>query len=155
MALRPQGCRFEQVLRSEKGYVVPRRDGRVVAGSTSEEVGFEKKVTAGGLHQILDSALEPCPALASAEVLETWCGLRPGTPDAVPILGPLETDGLIVATGHYRNGILLAPITARLVREWIIAGRTSFDAKQFSPRRFSASPQHGKTFTDSPTASNF
>ena len=68
-------------------------------------------------------------SLQGAEVVETWAGLRPGTPDGLPILGPTDVDGLLIATGHYRNGILLAPITAKLVREWITTGKTEFDAR--------------------------
>ena len=83
----------------------------------------------------------PCrkwrPALAAAEVVETWSGLRPDTPDHLPLLGPGELDGLTFATGHYRNGILLAPITAKLVREWVTERRVSLDWERFSPLRFS------------------
>jgi glycine oxidase len=135
LALRRHGFALKRVLRSKRGYLVPRDDGRVVAGSTIEEVGFEKKVTAGGIRKIIEMAVEQCPELNEAELLEAWCGLRPGTPDALPILGPV-TEGLIMATGHYRNGILLAPITARLVREWIVNGETSFDPLTYSPLRF-------------------
>ena len=77
-----------------------------------------------------------CPALEDAEILETWAGLRPGTPDDLPILGPTDIDGLLIATGHYRNGILLSAVTAKLMREWVIEGRTSFNAEVFSPMRF-------------------
>jgi glycine oxidase len=137
LALRPDAPLFRQVLRSERGYLVPRRDGRVVAGSTSEEAGFEKRVTPDGIRKILDAALELCPSLARAEIVERWCGLRPGTPDDLPILGLTDIEGLLIATGHYRNGILLAPVTARLVRDWILNGRTDFNAAVFSPLRFS------------------
>lgn len=141
LALRPQNFRLNQVLRSEHGYLVPRADGRIVAGSTIEEAGFEKKVTAEGIVRILHAALAMCPTLSGAELIETWSGLRPGTPDALPILGPADAEGLVVATGHYRNGILLAPITAKLVREWITTGKTHFDASRFSPQRFSGQAQ--------------
>jgi glycine oxidase len=137
LALRPDAPILRRVLRSERGYLVPRRDGRVVAGSTSEEAGFEKRVTPEGMRKILDAALELCPSLARAEIVETWSGLRPGTPDDLPILGPTDVEGLLIATGHYRNGILLAPVTAKLVREWIVKGRTDFNAAAFSPLRFS------------------
>lgn len=139
LALRHDGFRLSRVLRSERGYLVPRRDGRIVAGSTKEEAGFEKRVTAAGIRKVLDAAIELCPALASAEIVETWSGLRPGTPDDLPILGPTDIEGLLIATGHYRNGILLTPITAKLVREWIIGCREDFealDAAAFSPLRF-------------------
>jgi glycine oxidase len=136
MALRTDGPGLRRVLRSERGYLVPRPDGRIIAGSTSEDAGFDKNVTPEGLRKIFDAALELFPGLANADVIETWSGLRPGTPDDLPILGPTDIEGLLVATGHYRNGILLAPVTAKLVREWIIDGRTTFDAEAFSPLRF-------------------
>ena len=136
LALKRGGFGLQCVLRSERGYLVPRADGRVVAGSTTEEAGFEKKVTAAGTVQILAAALELCPELAGAEIVETWSGLRPGTPDALPILGPTRMAGLIAATGHFRNGILLAPITAKLVREWVTSGGVNFDVQRFSPLRF-------------------
>jgi glycine oxidase len=145
MALRPEGVSLRRVLRSERGYLVPRRDGRIVAGSTSEEAGFEKRVTPAGMRQVFDAALELFPGLAGAEVLETWAGLRPGTPDDLPILGPTDIEGLVIATGHYRNGILLAPVTAKLVREWITEARVTFDAAAYSPLRFSNQKTQART----------
>jgi glycine oxidase len=139
IALKPDHLRLQRVLRTEHGYLVPRRDGQIVAGSTSEDAGFEKRVTPEGLRKILDTALELVPALGGAAIVETWSGLRPGTPDDLPILGPADSDGLIIATGHYRNGILLAAVTAKLVREWVTIRRTSFDARLFSPLRFAKS----------------
>jgi glycine oxidase len=136
LALRRQGLALRHVLRSERGYLVPRSDGRIVAGSTLEDAGFDKSVTAAGVRQIREAALELCPGLAGAETLETWAGLRPGTPDDLPILGFTDVEGLILATGHYRNGILLAPITAKLVRDWIIDRSSRFDMQAFSPLRF-------------------
>jgi glycine oxidase len=135
-AFRPNGPGPRRVLRSQRGYLVPRKDGKIVAGSTSEDAGFEKRVTPEGQQKIRDAALELFPGLANAAVVETWSGLRPGTPDDLPILGPTDLEGLLIATGHYRNGILLAPVTAKLVREWIVDGRTSFDAGALSPLRF-------------------
>jgi glycine oxidase len=134
----PQRC----VLRSARGYVVPRSDGRVVAGSTLEEAGFEKAVTPAGMHHILDAAIELAPSLADAAITETWSGLRPGTPDQLPILGPTDIEGLFIATGHYRNGILLAVVTAKLIREWIVDGRASLPVEQFSPMRFAGEKLH-------------
>ena len=127
---------LRHVLRSERGYLVPREEAspqRIVAGSTLEDAGFEKRVTPGGLEQIFSAAQELAPTLGGAEVLETWCGLRPDTPDHLPLLGPGELAGLTIATGHYRNGILLAPITAKLVREWITEQRVSMDWQLFDP----------------------
>jgi glycine oxidase len=136
LALRQNNVTLRHVLRSERGYLVPRSDGRIVAGSTSEEAGFHKGVTAGGIRKIVEAGLELCADLGSAEILETWSGLRPGTPDDLPILGLTNMEGFVLATGHYRNGILLAPVTAKLVKEWVIDGRTTLDTQAFSPLRF-------------------
>ncbi|HXQ25207.1 MAG TPA: glycine oxidase ThiO [Candidatus Acidoferrales bacterium] len=138
LALRAESVSLQRVLRAGRGYLVPRRDGRIVVGSTLENAGFEKRVTAGGVRQMLDAALEMLPGLAGAELVESWAGLRPGTPDDLPILGPTDVEGLLIATGHHRNGVLLAPVTAKLVREWILNGGTTFEAEAFSPLRFSS-----------------
>ncbi len=136
MALRSAKVQIRRVLRSPRGYIVPRGNGLFVAGSTSENVGFEKSVTPAGLAQILRTALELAPGLADAAVVESWSGLRPDTPDHLPLLGPTDIEGLVIATGHYRNGILLAPITAKLIGEWLVE-RKSFPAGEaFSPLRF-------------------
>ncbi|MGH9795211.1 MAG: glycine oxidase ThiO [Candidatus Acidiferrales bacterium] len=138
VALRSERVSLRHVLRSHSGYIVPRADGRLVCGSTAEpEAGFEKRVTPEGQQHILAAATELVPALSHAAVVETWSGLRPDTPDHLPSLGPTHVEGLLMATGHYRNGLLLAPITARLMHEWIIEGRAaSFAAEPFSPLRF-------------------
>ena len=138
-ALRHCGTPIRHVLRSERGYLVPRGVDSpqvVVVGSTIENVGYEKCITSGGIEKILSAANELVPELAKAEIIETWCGLRPGTPDQLPILGPVDVDGLVFATGHYRNGILLAPVTAKLIGEWIAERRTSLDWDAFNPLRF-------------------
>ncbi len=136
IALRAHGLQIERVLWSEKIYLVPRNDGRILAGATVEYVGFEKQVTAGGLEKILSAAIELAPELAHAKIEETWAGLRPDSPDHLPILGPTDLDGLLIATGHFRSGILLTPITARLIREWVTQQRVSVDWARFSPLRF-------------------
>jgi glycine oxidase len=136
LALHSAEVNLRRVLRSERGYLVPRRDGRIVAGSTLENVGFDKRVTAEGMRKILDAAIELAPNLAGAEIVETWAGLRPATPDNLPILGPADVKGLFIATGHYRNGILLAPVTAKLVRDWILNQTMPAAAARFSPLRF-------------------
>jgi glycine oxidase len=138
VALQPSRNAPKCVLRAHNGYVVPRNDGRVIAGSTSENAGFEKQVTAEGIEQILRAATELAPSLASAVIVDTWSGLRPDTPDHLPILGPTDIEGLWIATGHYRNGILLAPGTARVMREWIVDGQPSLALEKFSPLRFAA-----------------
>lgn len=142
LALRSKDLKLQRVVRSEAGYLVPRRDGRIIAGSTLEDAGFDKHVTPSGICKILDAALELVPGLASAEIIETWAGLRPGTPDNLPVLGPTDIEGLLVATGHYRNGILLTPVTAKLLRMWILSGRVNTDTTAFSPLRFSAEKSH-------------
>ncbi len=148
-ALRHSGTPIRHVLRSEGGYLVPRgveSPQTVVVGSTIENAGYEKLVTSGGIEKILSAANELAPELAKAEIVETWCGLRPGTPDQLPILGPADVDGLVFATGHYRNGILLAPVTAKLVGEWITERKTYLDWERFSPLRFTrASPDRSAT----------
>lgn len=123
---------FSSVLFSSEGYLVPRKDGRVIAGSTLEFKGFEKSVTAEGLSKILNMAMSLVPALADAPVEETWAGLRPYTDDHSPLLGPGPLPGLFLATGHFRNGILLAPITARVVSEAVLGKKPSVDLRPFS-----------------------
>ncbi|MFZ1030607.1 MAG: FAD-dependent oxidoreductase, partial [Candidatus Acidiferrales bacterium] len=138
VALRSPTVKLKKVLRSSRGYLVPRRDGRIIAGSTLENAGFVKQVTPEGIRKILQGAKELAPGLAGAEIVEQWAGLRPDSPDHLPIIGPTEMKGLLIATGHYRNGILLAPVTAKIVRDWIVSGRASFLAESFSPLRFTA-----------------
>jgi glycine oxidase len=126
---------LSRVVFSDKGYVVPRADGRVLCGSTMEEVGFEKAVTAGGLVGVLALAIEIAPALAAAPVLETWSNFRPASPDGWPVLGPAAVPGLFYATGHTRNGILLTPITADAVAAAVLGRPPPFDLSPFSPAR--------------------
>jgi len=135
-ALRADDLKMERVLWSERIYLVPRNDGRILAGATIEYAGFDKRTTAGGIGKILSGAIDLAPGLANARLEETWAGLRPDSPDHLPILGPTNVDGLLIATGHFRSGILLAPVTARLVREWITEQRVSADWDRFSPLRF-------------------
>ncbi len=137
VALRSSNSNLRCALRGESGYLVPRNDSRTIAGSTLENAGFEKEITPAGIQKILSAVVELVPSLADAAIIETWAGLRPDTPDHLPILGPTDVEGLLIATGHYRNGILLAPVTARLLCEWIINGRTTISADAFSPLRFS------------------
>jgi glycine oxidase len=96
-------------------------------------------LTAGGIQKILAGAIELAPGLSSARIEEMWAGLRPDTPDHLPILGPTDLEGLLIATGHFRSGITLTPITARLVREWVTEQRVSVDWDRFSPMRFEGS----------------
>lgn len=136
LALRADDLQIERVLWSEKIYLVPRNDGRILAGATVEYVGFDKRVTAGGMEKVLAGAIELVPGLKDARIEETWAGLRPDSADHLPILGPTDVEGLVMATGHFRSGILLTPVTAQLVREWITEQRVSLDWERFSPMRF-------------------
>jgi glycine oxidase len=126
------------VIYSPRGYIVPRLDGRLLAGSTTEQAGFDKSVTGSGLQAILEQALEIAPAIGSLPLLDTWAGLRPRAEDNLPVLGmSAETDGLFYATGHYRNGILLAPITGELIAEQVASGGGAHvQMSAFSPDRF-------------------
>lgn len=126
---------LSRVVFSGHGYVVPRPDGRILCGSTMEEVGFEKAVTAGGLRHVLDVAIGIAPALASAPVVETWANFRPASPDGEPILGAGTIPGLFYATGHTRNGILLAPITADAIAAAVLGAAPPIDLAPFSPAR--------------------
>jgi glycine oxidase len=105
----------EHLVASERVYLVPREDGRLIVGATVEERGFETAVTAGGVHELLREAYRLLPEVAELELVDATAGLRPGTPDNLPRVGPGEVEGLILATGHFRNGILLAPLAAELV----------------------------------------
>jgi glycine oxidase len=136
ISLRCESAKIERVLWSEHIYLVPRNDGRILAGATVEYVGFDKKVTAGGLKKLLAAAIELVPALEGAHIEETWAGLRPDTPDHLPILGPADLEGLLLATGHFRSGILLTPVTAKLIREWVTKKAVAADLARFSPMRF-------------------
>jgi glycine oxidase len=132
----PSRTLLKHVVRSPKAYLIPRSDGRLLVGATVEEAGFDKRTdptTIQGLHR---AALELVPKLRDAKILEDWAGLRPGTPDALPILGATTTAGYYVATGHFRDGILLAPVTAEVMTA-VIEGRTpEHDLTPFSPERF-------------------
>jgi glycine oxidase len=123
-------------LHTPSGYLVPRPDGRVLVGSTAERVGYDKRVTTTGLKKLLDTALSWMPILADRPVLETWAGLRPGTPDGAPLLGATEVEGLYLASGHFRNGILQAPATAVLLADLITGRKPSLDLKPYRPNRF-------------------
>ncbi len=106
-----------RIVASERVYLVPRADGRLIAGATVEERGFDSAVTAGGLHELLREAYRLLPEVAEMELVEAMAGLRPGTPDNLPLVGPGALEGLTLATGHFRNGILLAPLAAERVAD--------------------------------------
>jgi glycine oxidase len=132
----PEQAVCRRILGSERVYVAPRPDGRVILGATVEEMGFDRRVTGGGVHELLREAYRMLPDVAEMEFLGAIAGLRPGTPDNTPVIGRTAIDGLILATGHYRNGILLAPITALAVAE-LAAGHDPEWLAAADPARFS------------------
>lgn len=127
---------LQRVLRFEGGYLVPRGDGRYVLGATVEEKGYELAPTAGGVYELLRDAHELVPGLSELEIEELSVGLRPGTPDNVPVVGPAAVDGLVWATGHYRNGILLAPLTGELVAGVLAGDAPDAALAACAPERF-------------------
>ncbi len=116
-------------------YLVPRADGRLLIGSTLEFVGFRREVTAGAVAKLLSAAIRLVPALAEAELSSSWSSFRPYTADELPLLGPSSTPGLILMSGHYRNGILLAPISAQIVARCVLGEKPPLDLTPFSPSR--------------------
>lgn len=125
----------ERILGSERVYIAPRPDGRVILGATVEEMGFDRRVTGGGVHELLREAYRLLPEVAEMEFVGAIAGLRPGTPDNLPVIGSTAIDGLILATGHYRNGILLAPVTAGSVAD-LVEGKGSETVAAATPGRF-------------------
>lgn len=129
-------CALRHVVRSPDVYLVPRSDGRLLIGATVEEAGYDKRTDADTIHRLYRAALRLMPGLQAAKILEDWAGLRPGTPDALPILGATSVPGYFVATGHYRDGVLLAPITAKIMGQVISGEKTCLDIGSFSAKRF-------------------
>ncbi len=127
---------LRHVVVSARGYLVPRGDGRILAGSTSERAGFDKSVTAAGLRSVLDAAIEIAPFVADVPVADTWAGLRPGTPDGLPILGPGALGGLVHAAGLFRNGILLGPLVGEIAADLAMNRVPAIDTAPFSLSRF-------------------
>jgi len=127
---------LRHVIRAPEIYLVPRSDGRILAGATVEEAGYDKRTDAGTIQRMHQAAIHLVPALTQARRLETWAGLRPGSPDNLPILGATTTPGYFVASGHFRDGILLAPVTARVMAQMITGGKPEYDLAAFSPARF-------------------
>jgi glycine oxidase len=133
----PQKEMVSHVVRAPEIYLIPRSDGRMLIGATAEEAGFDKQTVPETIQKLRLAALDLVPKLADARFLSAWAGLRPGTPDGLPILGATPTPGYFVATGHFRDGILLAPVTAKVMGR-VISGRTpDWDLGAFSAGRFS------------------
>ena len=127
---------LQQVLFGNQTYIVPRKDGRIIIGATSENVGFNSGNTAAGIHELLANAIRLYPVLKDYKILEIWWGFRPGTPDEMPVLGASNYDNLTLATGHYRNGILLAPVTAMLIADLIWSNKSDSLLEAFNYFRF-------------------
>lgn len=131
-----EGSYFRRVIHSPRAYIVPKGDTQTMLGATVEDVGFNASNTPDGLGSISTRAFEISPALETSTFVGAWAGLRPGTPDDLPIIGPAaEYPNLMIATGHFRNGILLAPITADLVRQIVMGDTPDLDLAPFSPGR--------------------
>jgi glycine oxidase len=131
------GLPAQRMIRTERVYVVPRRNGEVIVGATVEERGFDTTVTAGAVHELLREGYRVLPELAELEFVDATAGLRPGSPDNGPLLGERE-DGVVLATGHYRNGILLTPITAETIAALLAGEEPPPEAAPFAPDRLVA-----------------
>jgi glycine oxidase len=127
---------LKHVVRTADVYLIPRSDGRLLVGATVEEVGFDKRTDVATIQRFHRAALNLVPGLKDAKILEDWAGLRPGTPDGLPILGATPIPNYYTATGHFRDGILLAPITAQVMADNIEGRNPEFDLHPFSPARF-------------------
>jgi glycine oxidase len=127
---------FRRIIFGAGGYVVTRPDGRVLCGSTMERVGFQRGITFGGMADVIGKAIRIAPTLRDAAIESHWSSFRPGTPDGLPLVGESRIDGLFVASGHYRNGILLAPLTAELIADAMSNAPESREAHALSPKRF-------------------
>jgi len=132
----PSGS-FRRMIRWEHSYFVPRSTGELIVGATDEDVGFDSSLTPAGLGRLLTDAQAISSHVGSYSILETWTGLRPATPDELPILGPSAVPGVYYATGHFRNGILLAPITATIIADLVEGRHPGVDIQPYSPSRFS------------------
>ena len=132
----PSRTLLKHVVRSPEAYLIPRSDGRLLVGATVEEAGFDKRTDLATIQRLHKAAISLVPKLADGKILEDWAGLRPGTPDALPILGETQTPGYYVATGHFRDGILLAPVTAEVMAAVIEDRLPEHDLTSFSPARF-------------------
>ncbi|MGH2805533.1 MAG: FAD-dependent oxidoreductase, partial [Thermoleophilaceae bacterium] len=125
-----------RIVRTPRCYLLARGDGRVVLGATVEEQGFDSSVTAGGVHRLLEAAWEVLPEVGELELVDARAGLRPGTPDNRALVGPGELEGLVWATGHWRNGVLLAPLTGDAVAELLAGSALPDELAPLRPERF-------------------
>ena len=130
------GPLIRHVVRAPEVYIIPRSDGRILLGATVEEAGFDKRVDPDTIQRLREAGVNTVPELANMRIHDAWAGLRPGTPDDLPILGETTLPGYFAATGHYRDGIMLAPITAHLMAQLLTGHKPDFDLAAFSPLRF-------------------
>ena len=130
------GPPLKHVIRGDQVYLVPRTDGKIVIGSTLEDAGFNKQVDVLTIEKLFQAAVNLVPELARSRQHEAWAGLRPGTPDELPILGETATRGYFIASGHYRDGILLAPVTANIMTDLVLGKSFNFEISSFAPFRF-------------------
>jgi glycine oxidase len=129
---------LQHVVRGPEAYLAPKSSGRIVVGATSEEMGFDTTVTAGGLYELLEGGWEVVPGILDLPVDDTWAGLRPASRDHAPLLGTTSAPGIVLATGHYRHGVLLTPVTAEEIARLVRSGETSSWLEPFAPTRFSS-----------------
>jgi glycine oxidase len=130
------GPLIRHVVRTPEIYIIPRSDGRILLGATTEEKGFDKQVDPDTIQRLYRAGVKAAPVLAETRIHDAWAGLRPGSPDGLPILGATALRGYFAATGHYRDGIMLAPATADAMSQLITDGATNLDLAPFSPLRF-------------------
>jgi len=142
LSMDPENPLLRHVIWLPRGYLVPRRDGRLVVGGTVEERGFDDRITAGGLLALIEGAWRAVPGIEELPVAETWVGFRPGSRDDAPMLGPSGIDGLVIATGHHRNGSLLMPVTAEAMSAFVLTGHLPEAVRPFTPERFSNNGRH-------------
>ena len=141
LRMNPDAPILRHVLWAPGVYLVPRHDGRLIVGATTEEKGFDASITAGGVFALLEAAWRALPTVEELAIDEMWVGFRPGSRDDAPILGPTPVEGLVLATGHHRNGILLAPVTAAAISHYILTGEVPASIRGFGLDRFAKSAQ--------------
>ena len=145
LRMEPQAPALSRVVWTEQVYFAPKSDGRLVVGATVEERGFDDSVTAGGVYALLDGARRALPSIEELPIEEIWTGFRPTSRDDAPILGPTDVPGLVIATGHHRNGILLAPSTAKAISDLVLDGAMQGPAASFTLARFGRAKQLQET----------
>lgn len=130
------GPPVKYVVRTPEIYIIPRSDGRILLGATVQDAGFDKRTDAETIQRLHKAASNVAPVIGEMRIHDAWAGLRPGSPDGLPMLGETRLDGYFAATGHYRDGIMLAPATAQLMTDVLMGREPSFDLREFSPERF-------------------